>query len=413
MKSAKKIFIIPVVVMVILLSCEETVNQSEPTPLELTAKSKMLIEADNAFGLELFRKVIDSEEESKNIMISPLSVSLALAMTYNGSDGTTRAAMEETLHLSGLSLDDINRSYKNLMEAMVSMDPKVIMEIANSIWHRNDFYVEEEFLNLNRTFFNADVTPLDFGVPESLATINNWVSENTHHKITKILDQIDPLDVMFLINAIYFKGIWTYQFDPESTLEMPFYAEDGSEEDVPFMVMDCDVEYFYNDLVQAVELPYGKGDFSMIVILPMDGKSVDDVLVQLTPENWKSWLEGFYLRQELEINLPKFRFEYEKSLKEVLSTLGMSVAFSPGEADFSRINPDFDLYISEVKHKTFIDVNEEGTEAAAVTSVTISLTSIGPPDVFKADKPFLFIIKENSSNAIIFAGKVSIPVIED
>lgn len=413
MKAIIKTSIIAGILMIGLQSCEENKNNPEPIPLDLTPKSKMLIEADNNFGFELFRKVVESEEDSKNIMISPLSISLALAMTYNGSDGTTKEAMEETLHLSGLSVDDINNSYKNLIEAMVSLDPKVILEIANSIWYRDDFYVEQEFLNLNKTYFNAEVAALDFGAAESLYTINNWVAENTNNKIKKIIDQIDPFDVMFLINAIYFKGMWTYQFDPEMTEDLPFHLQDGSVEDVPFMKMESDVMYYYDDLIEAIELPYGKGNYSMIIILPASGKTISDVLVQLTPESWESWLNNFYPRQGLEIHLPKFRFEYEKGLKEVLSALGMSIAFSPGEADFSKINSLFQLFISQVKHKTFIDVNEEGTEAAAVTAVTISLTSIQPPNIFEANQPFFFLIKENQSNAIIFSGKVAIPVIED
>lgn len=394
-------------------SCEESSDNPEPAPLELTPKSKMLIQADNAFGLEIFREVVGSEENTQNIMISPLSVSLALAMTYNGSDGTTREAMEETLHLAGLTVEEINTSYKYLIAAMISLDPKVKLDIANSIWYRNDFNVEQDFLDLNETYFNAEVTPLDFGAPASLTRINNWVAENTNNKITKILDAINPLDVMYLINAIYFKGMWTYQFDPEMTEGMPFYLENGTVEEHPFMIMEADVMYYSNDLIEAIELPYGKGDYSMIVIVPGSGKTSSDVIDHITTENWEFWLNGFYLRQALKIHLPKFRFEYEKSLKEVLSTLGMAIAFSPVEADFSKINPIYDLYISEVKHKTFIEVNEEGTEAAAVTAVTIGTTSIQPPNLFEANRPFFFLIKENQSNAIIFSGKVSIPVLEE
>jgi len=394
-------------------SCEEASDNPGPTPLELTPKSKMLIQADNAFGLELFREVVGSEDDTKNIMVSPLSVSLALAMTYNGADGTTREAMEETLHLSGLTVEEINNSYKNLIHAMINLDPKVTLDIANSIWYRDNFYVEPDFLDVNQTYYNAEVTPLDFTDPASLDIINEWVAENTNDKIKKIIDEIDPLDVMFLINAIYFKGIWTYQFDPEMTTNLPFYLADGTTEDVPFMIMEADMMYFQNEFFKAIELPYGKGDFSMIVMVPLNDNCADDVIDQMSAENLDSWFSGFYLREGLDIHLPTFRFEYEKSLKEILRTLGMAIAFLPGEADFSKINPYFDLFISEVKHKTFVEVNEEGTEAAAVTSVTITLTSVEPPDIFEANQPFLFLIKENTSNALVFMGKVALPVIED
>jgi serpin B len=412
MKAIVKYCMVAIVLLLVLQSCEDT-NKPDPVHIDLNPKSQKLIDADNAFGFELLQKIVDSEEDSKNIMISPLSVSLALAMTYNGSDGTTKEAMEETLHLTGLSVDDINESYKNLVEAMVNLDPKVKLEIANSIWYRRDFDVEQEFLDVNQAYFDAEVSALDFGLPESLTTINNWVAENTNDKIKKILNQIDPLDVMFLINAIYFNGLWTYQFDPDMTDDGPFYMIDGSGEEVPFMKMEADVMYHYNDLFEAIELPYGKGDYSMIVVLPAEGKTTKQVIAQLNPENWESWLGQFYLRQGLEIHLPKFRFEYEKGLKEVLSMLGMSVAFSPVEADFSKINSLHRLFISRVKHKTFIEVDEEGTEAAAVTAVAITLTSIQPPNIFQANRPFVFIIKENTSNAILFAGRVALPLIED
>ncbi len=413
MKNLTKLLILVLVFLPALQACEENSDNQEPTTLELTPKSKMLIEADNAFGLELFRAVVGSEDETTNIMVSPLSVSLALAMTYNGADSTTREAMEETLHLSGLTLEEINNSYKNLINAMISLDPKVTLDIANSIWYRDDFYVESDFLDVNRTYYNAEVTPLDFSDPASPGIINGWVADNTNNKINKIIDNIDPLDVMFLINAIYFKGIWTYQFDPEMTDDLPFYMANGMTEEVPFMIMEADIMYYQNDLFQAIELPYGRGDYSMIVMVPWNDKNIEDVIVQMTAENLEAWFNGFYLREALDIQLPTFRFEYEKSLNEILSSLGMAIAFSPGAANFSKINPYFDLFISEVKHKTFVEVNEEGTEAAAVTSVTISLTSVEPPDIFEANRPFLFLIKENTSNALIFMGKVALPVIEE
>jgi len=413
MKPLIKLFILVLLFLPVMQSCEEASDNPGPTPLDLTPKSRMLIQADNAFGLELFREVVGSEEDTKNIMVSPLSVSLALAMTYNGADGTTREAMEETLHLSGLTVDEINNSYKNLIRAMISLDPKVTLEIANSIWYRDDFFVEPDFLDVNQTYYDAEVMPLDFADPASLEIINDWVAENTNDKITKILDEIDPLDVMFLINAIYFKGIWTYQFDPELTSDLPFYLANGTTEEVSFMIMEADMMYYINDFFEAIELPYGKGDYSMIVMVPCSDKTTGDVIDQMTAENLDSWFNGFYLREGLKIHLPTFRFEYEKSLNEILSTLGMAVAFSPGEADFSKINPFYALFISEVKHKTFVEVNEEGTEAAAVTSVTISLTSIEPSNLFEANRPFLFLIKENTSDALIFMGKVALPVFEE
>ncbi|UCG27704.1 MAG: serpin family protein [Bacteroidales bacterium] len=416
MRRTKKYTVIITLVLVvwfIIPACEEIPGEQESPKIELTQKSKMLIEADNAFGLELFREIVKDEDGPSNIMVSPLSVSLALAMTYNGSDGTTKEAMEETLHLRGLSVEEINSSYKYLIEALISLDPKVKLDIANSIWYRNDFPVEQDFLDINKEYFSAEVNPLDFTNPASVDIINDWVANNTNEKITKIIELINPLDIMYLINAIYFKGTWTYQFEEENTTELPFYPQEGVSIEVPFMVMEADVLFFSNDMIEAIELTYGRGDYSMIIILPQNEETTSGLIDQFSPENLETWINGFYLREGLTVQLPKFRFEYEKTLNEILSSMGMAVAFSEWEADFSKINPDVQLYISSVKHKTYIDVNEEGTEAAAVTSVTVGATSVGPSNIFSANRPFFFLIRESQSGSIIFSGKVGIPVIEN
>ncbi len=380
-----------------------------PKPINLDQKSLSLIEADNEFAFEIFKEVLQNEENEKNIMISPLSISLALAMAYNGADGETKEAMENTLHLHGLSTEDINKSYQSLINALLSVDPKVIMEIANSIWYREDFSVKEDFLNINKTYYNAEVAKLNFSDPASIDIINQWVSDKTHDKIDKIVDQISPMDVMFLINAIYFKGTWKYEFDENDTHEASFYDENGNSlSDVQMMMIKGDFNYTSNDLFHAIELPYGQGNYSMIVMLPQSGVSIDSLVNNMNNEKWKTWMEGFYNRPDFGVFLPKFKFEFEKELEEVLTNLGMGVAFSDF-ADFTKINSNGGLFISSVKHKTFIEVNEEGTEAAAVTSVTISYTSIEPANEFRADHPFVFIIKEKFTNAIMFMGKVAEP----
>ena len=391
-------------------SCQkEDPVDTNPKPINLDFKSKSILEADNAFAFDLFREILQSEENEENIMISPLSVSLALAMTYNGADGETKEAMENVFRLQGFTLEEINKSYQGLIDALLSVDPRVIMEIANSIWYRDTFHVEDEFLSVNKTYYNAEVEGLDFANPTSKDIINQWVSSKTHNKIEKIVDNIDPSDVMFLINAIYFKGAWKYQFEEENTHDSPFYTENNEYlKDVEMMNIKGDFNYLSNDLFYAVELPYGQGNYSMVILLPQSDVSIDDLVSEMNHDKWKTWMESFYERSEFNVYLPKFKFEYKKELKETLTTLGMGIAFSD-YADFTKINPGGGLLISSVKHKTFIEVNEEGTEAAAVTSVTISLTSIGPPNHFRADHPFVFVIKEKFTNAIMFMGKVGEP----
>ncbi len=413
--KAYKFIITSILILLVSFSCEKTTVEPGPKEIKLTLKGKQLVEADNLFGLKLFNEVLKSEEAEKNIMISPLSVSIALAMTYNGADSTTKEAMEKTLELSGLSVEEINQNYKDLIDALVGVDPKVLMCIANSIWYRNTFEVEQNFLDVNQSYYYAEVAPLDFGNPDAVSTINDWVAEKTNDKITEILDNI-PIDaVMYLINAIYFKGIWKFEFDESETKEAPFYLSDGTTKDVPMMVQEASFNYLSNDLLEAVEMLYGIGNYSMIILLPKNGKTLNDITEQLNNENWNRWLGEFHEEAKVQIHLPKFKFEYKNQLNDELINMDMGIAFEPYLADFSKINPNEQLFISRVIHKTFIEVNEEGTEAAAVTMVEISLTSAGGETFipFHVNKPFIFAIKERYTNSIIFIGKVMEPVYED
>jgi serpin B len=235
--------------------------------------------------------------------------------------------------------------------------------------------------------------------------INAWVAEKTHDKIDKILNETYADMVMVLINAIYFKGTWTYEFDPQDTADGTFHAPDG-DQTVKMMHMHGELSYQENADFQAVDLPYGHELFSMTVFLPKAGKSVDDIVAMLTDENWSAWMAGFNV-EELDLSLPRFELEYEKKLNDVLIALGMQDAFTPVVADFSGIKPDHDMWISEVKHKTYVKVNEEGTEAAAVTSVTVVDTAVGP--FMNVDRPFLFVIHDKNSKAMMFMGKIVDP----
>lgn len=382
--------------------------------IDPTEKSAKLIEADNEFGMELFQKVIASDD-TENVMVSPLSISLALAMTYNGANGETQTGMEKTLKLYGLTSDEINESYQSLVESLKSLDEKVLLEIANAIYYRNTFSVESDFISTNQSYYDAEVSALDFNSPDALNTINGWVATKTHDKITKILNEITPDNVMFLLNAIYFKGTWEKEFNSESTTDYPFTLENGETKDVAMMSRLDTLDYTSNDLFSAIRLPYGSGNYNMYVFLPTQDKTVQDVIDQLDPENWTSWMDNFQQTNSVEIMLPKFKFKYDIKLNDVLSDMGMGVAFT-GNADFTGINKLGGLYIDFVKHKTFVDVNEEGTEAAAVTIVGIIYTSAGGGSEtipFHVTKPFLFAITEKDTGAILFIGKVANPEYEE
>ena len=406
----KRLFILPFVLMLTIASCQKNNELPNPEPINLNAKALEIIQADNQFGLDLFKQLADTGYAENNIMISPLSVSQALCMAYNGADGETKTAFEETLHFTDMTMEDVNQSAQNLTKALLSVDPKVTLNIANSIWYKDNFAVENDFIERNQTFYDAVVKPVDFNSSQTVNKINNWVDDKTNGKIDKIIDQLSPLDRMILINAIYFKGEWRNQFKKEKTETDQFHLETWGTVDVPMMHTTGNYPYFENEILDALEMSYGRGNFSMVVLLPKEGYRVNDILDTLSAEVWKSWEDQFYVSNDVPVLFPKFKFKYESSLVKVLSALGLSVAFD-ADADFSGINKNTDLHISEVMHKTFIQVDEEGTEAAAVTSVTIGTTSVGPGMPFVADHPFVFMIKEKYTHAILFIGVMANPEI--
>lgn len=397
--------------LTVWLGCGDNVDAPiDGPPSELSMAAKSLVESDNKFGLKLFAEIV-KEDAGKNVFVSPLSVSMALGMTYNGARGTTEEAMRETLEYGDLSTEEINQSYRDIIDLLSGLDPNVDFSIANSIWHREEVTFKQDFLDVNRRYFDAEVRPLDFSLPGAAGTINGWVNEKTNGRITEIVDDpISPALVMFLINAIYFKGAWTYEFDPDDTYDWSFHLPGGTERPCRMMAKEDTFSYVLTERFQAVELPYGQGDFSMVVMLPRAGVDVDEVVGHLTPESWELWLRGFS-RTKIIFGLPKFTLEYEIGLNDVLTALGMGIAFSPYEANLEGLYEGTEnAYIDRVKHKTFVKVDEEGTEAAAVTSVGVGLSSMPPTMIM--DRPFLFAIRDKWSNTILFIGKVVEPLLE-
>jgi serine protease inhibitor len=369
-----------------------------------------LVDANNGFGLNLFRELVGSEPE-KNIFISPASVITALTMTYNGADGETKRAMEEAMLLKGMSMDEINAAFADLLTILQNPDPKVELAVANSLWAREGFTFNEDFLKRNKDYFGAEVAELNFDDTGAADTINAWVKEKTRNRIDEIVTPpINPETVLFLINAIYFKGEWSDPFDPEMTRDLAFNLPDGSQKELPVMFKNDDFRYLETDDFQAVSLPYGKNErVSMYVFLPAANSSLEEFYEEMNVANWNKWITSFG-SMEGEVGLPRFKFEYEASLNDALTALGMGIAFDGNAADFSGMHPTPPrLVISEVKHKTFVEVNEEGTEAAAVTSVEVGMTAM--PETFSMiiDRPFFFAIADDLTGTILFMGSVTNP----
>lgn len=405
----KKTGLLSLILIGLFIACSTEKDEKKPSgpSIDINLKSLAVVEADNAFGLKLFQQVNDEASPGENLFVSPTSVGLALAMTYNGARTGTKTAFEECMQLSGLSAQEINGVYQNLMQGLIGADPDVTFTVANSIWYKQNFDVHADFLNTNIQYYGAEVSPLDFGDPASVDVINNWVSVNTHDKIPTIIEVISPQQLMFLINAIYFKGTWQYEFDPANTIDLPFYPDNGNPVDVPTMNMMADLETYSNALFQAVKLPYGNGSFYMVVMLPHNPTTMDDLITSINLDNWAEWQNSFSLTEGFELFLPKFKFEYETDLIPALSQMGMGIAFTE-MADLTGISDLKPLFINMVKHKTFVDVNEEGTEAAAVTIVGVGYTSVNP-NLMMVNRPFLFTICEESTGAIVFIGKVALP----
>ncbi|NMA92631.1 MAG: serpin family protein [Firmicutes bacterium] len=370
-----------------------------------------LVKANTGFALNLFQ-VLQKAEPGENIFISPASVSLALAMTYNGAAGETAKAMAKVLGFTDMDPDAINTAFADLRTILQNPDPKVELSLANSLWARQgqDFY--EEFLQQNRDFFDARVESLDFGSRDAAKTINRWVEEQTNGKIKDLIQPpINPLTVLFLINAIYLKAQWAEPFDPDLTREIPFNHPGGSSKDHPVMFRDGSFQYLEEEGFQAVVLPYGKNRrVALYLFLPAPDQTLADFYHKM--EGW-DFLPDSFEESKGTVGLPRFKFEYESSLNDALKSLGMGLAFDPNQADFSNLRPTPpELFIAEVKHKAFVEVNEEGTEAAAATSVEINCLGIAPdPERFSmiVDRPFFFSIVDQKTGSILFMGAVTDP----
>ena len=376
-----------------------------------SATDSRLVTSNTNFGFKLYHEIANAGA-GKNIFISPASVALCLSMTYNGAVGETKQAMERALETQGLNHAELNRAYAALRSELENPDPKVQLQIANSLWARKGVSFNPAFIARNKEFYGAEVTDLDFADPGAPATINAWVKDKTKDKIDQIVDSIDPQSVLFLINAIYFKGAWSSEFDKARTKTDAFTTASGSKKPVPMMAQSGKYNYLEAEGFQAVSLPYGGGRVSMYVFLPSTGRNIDQFIASLNTTNWAGWMKEFS-KTPGEIVLPRFKIEYELTLNDALKALGMGVAFDPDRANFTGIfqGPQ-NAFISKVKHKTFVDVNEEGTEAAAVTSTEMVATSIAiPRKTFRmvVDHPFFLAIRDNKTGSVLFLGSIADP----
>ncbi|QLH54802.1 MAG: hypothetical protein CH6_4141 [Candidatus Kapaibacterium sp.] len=398
-------FLLSISFCLVFLSCTNNSNDVEIPFKPLTESEKSVVSGISDFAFTLFKKV-NSANIDKNVFISPFSVSLALSMTWNGANGKTFEDMRTTLGFQSLSVLEVNQAFKNIFPTLCSLDKNVEFKIANSVWCRKGIIFEPDFLDALVNYYNAYAETLDFSSPNAKEVINKWVEENTKGKIQEIIKSIPNYAVMYIINALYFKGKWKYQFDKSKTTDGDFLVNEEHYVRTKFMVQSGKYECFFDKEFNAIRLPYGKGDYAMVVLLPNTDIPIDDFISNLDRNKWENCVNNLKETEEVTLYIPRFKSEFEVNLNQILKSMGMEIAFSDF-ADFSKLCKTVPCQITDVVHKTYIEVNEEGTEAAAATSVEIGYTSSKPS--FYLTRPFVYVIYERNTGAILFLGKLLNP----
>jgi serine protease inhibitor len=407
-----KILLVLMIITVLLTGgcgMQQAVLMERPTDDVLTSFQPEMVHAHNRFGFTVYRALPDSQD---NVLVSPISLSMAFAMALNGADSETEAEMSTLMGLADYDREDINRHLLALLYFLRTADAEVVLDVSNSAWMKEGVLFEEEYVQRLKEYLLARAETLDFADPEAADTINEWVKQQTRGMIPTVVEPpIDPLTILYLINAVYFDGNWTSQFNQDLTSDEVFANLSGTKTQVPMMNQTGSMLYYENETMQIIRIPYGQEKrIAMNVILPRDSAQWDEFLAGWDAEAWSGWRSQL-TEQEGILTLPRFEFSFETSLVDTLQALGLRQAFHGDMADFSRmVDPSLyeGLHISDVIHKTRIRVSEEGTEAAAVTSIEMGVTSVPAHDfTMRVDRPFLFLIEDEDTGAVVFLGHVT------
>lgn len=393
--------------------CENSGADTPDTPrrdIVLSTKAAEINRSTQHFSFRFFQEIAKSKES--NFCISPLSASLCMGMQLNGADGETYDEMQKTLGYDGYTREEINDYARTMQAELPELDAKTLFSSANSLWFREGFPILPGFIQVNKEYYQAEVRTVPF-TPDILQQINQWCSDYTAGRIPKIIEELPQNAVSVQMNALYFKGIWATEFKKEDTMDKDFHFADGSTRALPTMHQTTSLSYYADNEIRIVDLPYGNGAFSMLLFCPADPTSttIDAVLDGLTKEKWDQWIDGLQ-RRPVALSLPRFKMEYEKDLVAAFKAMGTRQVFQLEEANLSRLSPE-PMALGVLKQKTFIEVDEKGTEAAAVTVSIDFTTAVGPgqtPLDLSFDHPFGFVIKEKSTNILLFAGKVGEPI---
>ena len=393
--------------LLLFASCNKQNTIDNPPNSDPLLKSA-IVEKNNSFSIDIFKELINNEDTEKNIFISPLSMYYALSMAGTGAANETRAEFVKLLGWENKTENEILKSMKGLYNDLMPHQSGISFEIANSLWQKQGAAIKESYKNLAREYFDAEVRELDFASPEAVDVINSWIEVKTNNKIKDMLDIIPPDAFMYLINAVYFKANWKYQFEEDNNIEDIFTQTNGTAGDVTYMRQNTNLQYLSNSLFTSVKLPYTDSNYYMAVFVPNQNIGVNELTAAITANKWKEWNNEYTIR-EVTVTLPKFKYSFgTRNINKELKSLGLVKAYS-NEADFSNIT-DIQIYINRVLHKAFIEVNESGSEAAAATIVEVNYISADEPLYYiNANKPFVFAICHEPTNSILFIGRVAYP----
>jgi serine protease inhibitor len=406
-----KIIVSHLIILCILVSCSKnnTPSPKNIDPISVQKPITIAAPVSNSitdFSFYFFKTLQATQPETDNIFVSPLSLHIALGMLVNGAAAETKTEILKALRAENIPQTDLNNSYKKLMNELPAADSKVKLGLANSIWYKNTFSVESNFLTTMKDYFNAKVTALPF-ISSDVNIINQWASDHTNAKITNVLSEIKPELVMFLLNALYFKGDWAIRFDAKNTQEQPFTLQNGTTKTVKMMNNTDSFQYAGFTDYDALQIPYGNGQFRATLILPKNNNTINSVFSNFTIDKWND-LQSKLVLQKVIVAVPKFTLKQEFHLNSTLQNMGMIKAFT-GFAEFNGIHKEGGIEVSFVKQNTYVSVDEEGTEAAAVTTIGVGFTSAPIITSFICNRPFAFIISEKTSNTILFMGRILSP----
>ncbi|WP_448570843.1 serpin family protein [Trichothermofontia sp.] len=387
-----------------------------PAPMSVLPKAYpssqqvKLTRSQTRFGFQLFTTLLSSHP-NQNLLISPTSVAIALSMLYNGATGETQRAIATALELTEMPLEEVNQANATLVQSLITHEPAVQTTLANSLWADQRLSLQPQFVQRMQSTYQARVGVLDFGNPNAVGTINQWVQAQTGGHIPQIISRIQVDEALFLLNAIFFKGQWAVKFDAAQTRDQPFALPNGQQRAYPFMVQTGTYRYYETPTFQAISLPYGEGHFSFDLFLPRPGVELAGFYRELTADNWRQWTQRME-RHPGSLHLPRLRLGSDVTLNEALKTLGMGLAFDPYRANFAALTPQ-PAYVSRVKHKTFMELDETGTEATGVTAIGIGVRSAVmaiEPFTMVVDRPFFCVIRDSRTGAVLFMGSIVTPV---